>query len=220
MAKRSNTKKSSAKKAKATPKTDASLKLNKKAEKARAQAATIKAIASNAKRANAALEKAEVAAGRADDLRLTAAIELGQAKTACAETGVNFKKWCVENVTQSYDTVRKLASIGQADDPALALADLRNRTKSQVKASRAKKATAPAPDVARLIASMPEEESLSVIGKHAKKHGMMVVPASGVGQDKDIKTLFSAMKKSEKLKFLSWAAAEVDAEVMIGGVEL
>lgn len=64
---------------------------------------------------------------QANDHRLAAAIRLAEAKKVCEERKINFRRWAEESVPQSYETVRKLAGVGAAPDPQLALETWRAR---------------------------------------------------------------------------------------------
>lgn len=87
---------------------------------------TITALKPIAKEINVRFTKAAKLDGQADDHRLAAAIKLAEAKTKCEADKLNFKKWATENVSQGYETVRKLVAIGAADDPQAALEDMRD----------------------------------------------------------------------------------------------
>lgn len=163
-----------------------------------------------AKRANAALERAEKSEVRVNDLRLTAAVELGEAKTKCKEAGINFKAWASENVTYAYESVRKLATIGQADDPAKALEDLRSRTKASASKTREKNADKSYEgQVTKMITKMPAKEINIVVGNLIEDKG-----------DGALRAGFKKLKKSDKLKFLAWAAESVGAEATMNGIAL
>ena len=102
------------------------------------QAKALADLAPLAKEINHRLKEAEAIEGKALDHRLAACLQLDTAKKRCAKGKVNFKKWCDENIAQSYETVRKLAACGGAKKPALALEDLRARTARAMRVSRAK----------------------------------------------------------------------------------
>lgn len=98
--------------------------------------AVLRELAPIAKEVNARFESADKMDAKADDHRLSAAIRLAEAKDKCEKAKINFKKWCEENVKQSYETCRKLVPIGQSSEPAAALADMRNKNKKANKAHR------------------------------------------------------------------------------------
>lgn len=74
---------------------------------------------------------------KADDHRLSAAIKLAEAKALCAEHGIAFKEWVVENIQfVGYVECTRLAKIGGADDPAKALEDHRHKNSVREKDRR------------------------------------------------------------------------------------
>lgn len=90
---------------------------------------TITALKPIAKEINVRFTKAAKLDRDADDHRLAAALKLAEAKAKCEADKLNFKKWAEENVSQGYETVRKLVVIGAADDPQAALEDMRDGNK-------------------------------------------------------------------------------------------
>lgn len=87
------------------------------------------------------MELAKTLDGKADDHRLAAALKLAEAKKLCEANKISFKEWSDEHAEGlSYETVRKLASVGGAENPVLALADMRGKNKDANKEARAKKA--------------------------------------------------------------------------------
>ena len=214
------------------------------------EAAALTKLKPVAKEINTRLEKAEKMSSDAFDHRLAAAIRLEDARKMCKKAGVVFKKWVEANVTQSYETVRKLAAVGGASDPALALADLRLTTRKAVAKHTAKKnavlantndktdggpvhgGTHSAPsrtpwEIAEdMVASLPEKEQISLVEARASLLGRRVITANDAellssakapgkvsGTLKGMKKAFEAMKASEKMKFLKWAATSVGATV-------
>ena len=143
----------------ATKKTPAAKKPAKKAAakkpvKVAIDVATFEQAA--AREINVRLQKAAEIEGKADDHRLAAALKLAEAKAKCDAASINFKKWCEANVEQKFETVRKLAVVGAAKEPAKALADLREGTrqsvaKSREKAKAAKALPAPSMDAKTVI---------------------------------------------------------------------
>ena len=202
--------------------------------------ATLRKLDVKAKRANAFLEKAATADKQADDRRLSAAMEIAAAKTMCEENKINFKKWAEEHITsQAYETVRKLARIGAAPEPALALADLRNRTAKSQQKTRDKQASAkktsgsrePAEPQGRkmtgievaekALEALGDKGEASLLDSRARSHGLMVVPeelgkaASQLrrGDMAAVKEAFSFLGGGDQMKFLAWAAEEVGVEL-------
>jgi hypothetical protein len=101
---------------------------------------TITALKPIAKEINVRFIKAAKLDGQADDHRLAAAMKLAEAKAKCEADKMNFKKWAEENVSQGYETVRKLVAVGAADNPQAALEDLRGKNKDANKKLRDKQA--------------------------------------------------------------------------------
>ena len=82
-------------------------------------------LAPIAKEINALLETAGDLDRKADDRRLTVAIALERARGVCRTSGLGFRRWVDDNVSQGYEECKKLVRIGAAPDPARALADMR-----------------------------------------------------------------------------------------------
>lgn len=105
---------------------------------AKQKAATEKQLEGIAHKINSRLERAAAQENKADDHRLAAAIHLEEARQACKGTPIKFRAWVDKNVSQSYETVKTLVRIGAADDPKLALEDLRKGTAKANRESRAR----------------------------------------------------------------------------------
>jgi len=105
-----------------------------KASKASAKAAKVakdealEALEVKAIEINHRIKQAEKMEGDALDHRLAAAITAANAKAECKTNKVNFKEWCEAKLTKSYENIRKLARIGAAPNPKLALEDLRAKS--------------------------------------------------------------------------------------------
>ena len=198
-----------------------------------------------AKEINIRLEKAEKHTSEAFDHRLSAALRLEDARKMCKKAGMNFKKWAETNVTQSYETVRKLAAIGASDDPKLALEDLRISTRKAVAKHAAKKVGLAKPTSAvgavpsgapsrtaweiaeDMVASLSDKEQLSLITARALLIGYKVVTSIDAerfnrmtkeaipSEAKAMKAAFEGLKASVKMKFIKWAADEVGATVTL-----
>ena len=151
---------------------------------------TLKVLKPVAKEINVRLDKAALMDSKADDHRLAASLRLAEARARCNEADINFKSWVGDNVIQSYNTVRKLATVGDADDPKAALSDLRAGVKvaSQILRDKKKKA-----------------EVKSTV------NGIGMVPTVTSGIDA-IKLAFADLKPSDKMEFVEWAADEVGGE--------
>jgi hypothetical protein len=201
-----------------------------KGEEKAKNTATIRQLDQTAKRINAELDKAKIADKRGDDLRLAAALELDKAKQLCESAGIKFKAWSEKNVTQSWETVRKLAVIGGADNPAQAMLETRQKNAKANKKARAnvnKKDVKPAP---RIAAAKPEEVILDQIAKldepmvvnllksEASNYGLKVVGAEDVAADlESLKTAFKGLKASQRRSFVVWAVEQIGAKVTLPG---
>lgn len=187
-----------------------------------------------AKEVNVRLEKADKNDALADDHRLAAAIRLDDAKAACKEMGVTFKKWAEDNIAWSYDTVRKLARIGGADDPAAAIADMRasramqereRRERKSIEHKAAKKAASgkiagEPEEVARTaLAVMPKKQVEQVIREAAGQHKIDVGGADG-DPLAAAKNLFDDMPTVDKLRLAEYIGAKLGAEITLYGAEI
>jgi len=109
------------------------------------KAAPPKELAPLAKEVNVRLEKAAKLESDAQDHRLAAALKLAEAKEICTRAGVSFQKWAEENIKEvngkevGFQTIRKLANIGEAEDPKAALEGARAAQAERAKASRDRK---------------------------------------------------------------------------------
>jgi hypothetical protein len=118
MAKKTDTK---AAKAKAIKAKAAKAKATIKAKQDKAK----EALVPIAKEINHRLKQAAKMEADALDHRLAAAIQADKAKKQCKASRVNFKSWCDAHLTMNYENIRKLARIGAAPNPKLALDDMR-----------------------------------------------------------------------------------------------
>lgn len=153
---------------------------------------------------NVRFEKIAKLDGQADDHRLAAALRLEEAKKICGASGVRFRTWAEENVKdQSWETVRKLAAVGGAPNPALALEDMRkkNRLANEVMRKRQKTKDLEAKflggqgaAVADVLEKAKPEEALKAVKKFATNVGMTLM------SDTDAKTLKQAAKSAEMVK--------------------
>lgn len=128
------------------------IKKTTKEDKAK-HTATLRALKSVAKEVNAMLDKAAKSDDRAFDLRLSAACHLAKARETCKTDGLKFQEWCEANVQTSYKEVKRLALVGAADDPKLALEDLRAKTLARVRKSRENARATAAPTSAGRVTS-------------------------------------------------------------------
>ena len=205
---------------------------------------TINALAPIAKEINHKLEQAAKTDAKADDYRLSAAIRLAEAKAKCETDKMNFKRWAEENVTQSFETVRKLAVVGAADDPKLALADLRGKNKAANKKLRDKKkvevgsrdtkeepAAKPQTPLDRIesgLAVLDDQARLNVLESAVAKEGMAVVTKENakraLGVEKksglaELKKSFDGLSGADKMNFMEYVADAVGATVEIPFLE-
>ena len=186
------------------------------------EVATLTKLKPIAQEINERLVKASKLTSDAFDHRLAAAIRLEDASKMCKKAGMNFKKWAETNVTQSYETVRKLIAIGRSDDPKLALEDLRLSTRKAVaKHAAGKKVLANTPKSDRLpepvssassrtaweiaedmVASLSDKEQLSLVTARANLIGHKVITAQAAVAAKDAQsTSVSPQLKAMKVAF-------------------
>ena len=116
----------------------------KAAEKDKKTAEANRLLDPMAKEINARLQKAADIDVKGDDHRLAAALVLEKAREVAEAMGLSFKVWCETKITVKgasgkvigYETIRKLATVGASENPALALADMREGNKAANKKSR------------------------------------------------------------------------------------
>jgi len=154
------------------------------------QETAMKSLAPIAKEVNQILELAQRADDQAHDRRLSAALKLEEARKIAETAKLNFKAWCEKNVTQSYETVRKLVAIGGSKNPKQALEDLRHRNKKANKKLRDKKAAALAVIAApaetpyiraeKALDAMKDKDQHTFLDSKAKKIGFRVVSEDDV----------------------------------------
>jgi hypothetical protein len=157
-------------------------KAQKDAEKARAKTKleadakakhteVLRNLTTVAREINVRIEKADKLSGDANDHRLAAALQLAAAKEKCEKAKLSFKEWAEANIVgKSYETIRKLATAGAAEDPKLAIEDMRLTNKEANKKSRAKKKTAGgAPTLPRGGAALDPKKTAEAIAISALK---------------------------------------------------
>lgn len=173
---------------------------------------------------NVRFEKAAKLESDADDHRLAASLKLADAEKICETNSIPFKTWAAENVTQGWETVRKLVVIGRAgpDEAPKLLEDMRNKNSEANKAARERKkaervaataaGTAPVgvgtkpAAVSEALTTLKPEAALAVVTAHAKDLGMAVV------SDTDAKALEQFKKlPADKKGGLAGAKAVFDA---------
>jgi hypothetical protein len=177
--------------AKAAPKKNAVVIVDKVAEKAALVTKANNKLAPIAKEINARFEKIAKLEGDANDHRLSAAIRIAEAEKVCVEAGIKFAEWAVENIKeQKWETVRKLLYVGKSEDPKAALTDQRKANNERNKKHRAeKKAKAtpkalPAPKPIDVVLSLKPEEQTALVEKVSKDLGLVVKTKSEVEADK------------------------------------
>jgi hypothetical protein len=213
----------------------------KQADSKAKHTATLTTLAPMAKEINHKFTQAAKMDDKADDYRLSAAIRLAEAKAKCEADKLPFKKWFDENITeQSYENARKLVVIGEAKDPAAALADMRGKNKAANKKSRAKKkadegsrdtspskSLTPMERVEQGLAPLEDTAKVNVLDAEARKLGMQVISQSQISKlAKDakkgtadkldltaLKQAFGELKASDKMEFVTFAADAVGASV-------
>lgn len=102
-------------------------------------------LAPLAKEINVRLDKAAKLESDAHDHRLAAATQLAKAKEICTRAGVGFQAWAEANIKEvngqavGFQVIRKLANLGEQDDPKAALDAARAAQAERAKASRDRK---------------------------------------------------------------------------------
>tara|TARA_R110000824_G_scaffold326112_1_gene513085 strand:- start:1494 stop:2288 length:795 start_codon:yes stop_codon:yes gene_type:complete len=170
-----------------------------------AQATALKALAPIAKEVNIRMEKAAQMEDGAYDHRLAAALQLADASDRCAKAKIKFKEWVDESINQSYETARKLVTIGKSNNPEEALEEMRVKNKlanaalrlrkaikapvekEAVAKTAGKKAPVQTPTIRAMEALkvMPDSEAVNLIKSTAQSHGLEVVSSSEAGTVRD-----------------------------------
>jgi hypothetical protein len=223
-----------------------------KAEVAKPEKVTMKAmteqLAPIANEVNVRFEKAAAMEGKADDHRLAAALKLADAKKKVEDAGLSFKSWVEKNIKlQSWENVRKLAVVGASGDPekaALALADLRGKTKKAMQKHRDKKKasrdTSPKTmSVEEVLAAEKPARARKAIEKVGSDLGLVVMPKAEADALKQsakttpiaaearvsakqvadlglMKQAFIHLSAEDKEDFVKFAADAIGAEVDFG----
>lgn len=173
-----------------------------KEAKEKATAEATKTLAPIAKEINTRLEKAAKMEKDADDHRLAAALRLKDAEEQCKAAGLHFKKWSEEHVKgQSFETVRKLLAVGKADEPMLALQDMRAANAAANRKLREKQKA--------------ERQQPRSSAEGDESEGGSDDEPTLEGLD-GIKEAFAELKASEQMEFAEWAAKEVGAKLDMG----
>lgn len=180
---------------------------------------------------NVRFEKASKLDGQADDHRLAAALRLNEAKQLCAASGIRFREWVESHVKeQSWETVRKLAVVGGAPNPQIALEDMRGKNKEANKKHREKKKIKETAQkvfgpAEALLAAKPEE-ALKATRAFAADNGMELLSKTEAKELRQkaksaemkteepltldaLKAAFNALPARAKMDFVRFAAGEV-----------
>ena len=201
-----------------------------------AQATALRALAPIAKEVNIRMDKAAKMEDDAYDHRLAAALQLADASERCAKAKIKFKEWCDESINQSYETARKLVTIGKSNNPEEALEEMRVKNKLANAALRLRKAIkAPAEVVASTagkkapvqtptIRVMPDSEAVNRIKSTAQSHGLEVVSSEQARVVREakftandsalsrIRTIFDKCSAEEKCQIVDDLSSEVGVE--------
>lgn len=188
------------------------------AEQVRERSAFLDSLNPFAKEINHRFELATQLDGKADDHRLAASLKIAEAKKLCDENGVRFKDWAEQNIKeQSYDYVKRLAGVGAAPDPKLALEDMRRKNAELNVKHRAVKKQKERTLVQRaeVVGAMPAADAATDIATAAAALIAAPIPsrkpaAQPTGIDA-LKHAFAALKASDQMAFVKWAAEEVGA---------
>lgn len=233
--KRTRRTKKQVQKSKQNAKQNAKAKETRASEKEKLVAATEKKLAPFAKEVNYKLTKADETQDKADDYRLSAALKLAEAKKIAQEAGVPFKHWAEKNITtHTFETVRKLALIGESENPAEALKETREKNKTANKALRdqrksdpksSRKLSKPENDVdvaLNAIDRIPDEQRKKLLESVANNEGLAVVPKAeatatraSVAEDGTVdaaKVAFLALTKVQRKAFVDWAQEKITAD--------
>lgn len=202
-----------------------------------------KKLAPIATEINVRLEKANDLKEKSNDHRLAAALKLEEARKIAEEAGVKFKEWCEANVKQSYETIRRLVSVAQSEEPAKALADMREANAKANKQARARKKAAsrdavstkaipPARRALEALDGCKDDEALKLVTTKAEALGHAIVPTAELkklktaatkvvtpdavsGTVQALQEAFGRLKPSEKMTFLRWATVEVGCVLQV-----
>jgi hypothetical protein len=179
------------------------------------------------------LDKAQEIQGKADDHRLAAALKVAEAKKLAQVAGIPFKKWAEDNIkAYAFETVRKLAVVGESDNPQEALTALREKVKEANKKLRDKRKDLPKPDkgsskkeaivdvALKALDQMPDTQRRKLIESVANNEGLAVVSAAEAGRSSagkldpmaEAKASFAMLTLTEKRAFADWAQAKIDEE--------
>lgn len=222
-------------------------KAKKAAEQEKVKESAFKSLAKIAREANAKFASEERAEKRADDQRLGAAILIAEAKEIAREAKIPFKPWCEENLhfppkeeggeprKLSYETVRKLLPIGEAEsanegDGMKMLEDMRasnaaaNREARARKREEAKKDKTPEEEAAarkekaqKALDELETEEFTTVLNEQAKTAGYKVVEDDDESDEESAnitpigraEIAFGRLRGKTKTEFAKWVCEQM-----------
>ncbi|MEE9598178.1 MAG: hypothetical protein V3V96_15510 [Acidiferrobacterales bacterium] len=217
---------------KRTPKTRT---LPAKAATAKALDLTVK-LNSTAKEINVRLEKAKTANQKAQDHRLAAALLLAEARTKCNEGGVKFKSWVADNIMQSYDTVRKLASVGASENPTEALENIRlankehsvTKRKKLTKAKELEQKVTPYQRATKAVEVLEDQVQLNLATSIVGKADLVVISKTELKEIKKLATskdsgtaletviiAFDTLSLSDRMRLVEYGAKRVGVTITV-----
>ena len=159
----------------------------KKLERQQEVNATLKAMRPSATKVNRALDDYLKMSQKADDKRLIASVVLSEAKEQCATHKLNFKAWCTDNLRHSYETIRRLIPVGDAERAK------EGAGKAMLDDMRAKNAE-------RNIAHRAKKKAGSKSREYSERPKLSMREA------------FEALSADEQLSFVEWAAKKCGLE--------
>ena len=185
-----------------------------KADAIREAEKSVKTMARDIKRS---LDQAAKMEEDAFDKRLHAAIELAKAKKIVVAAGGRFKEWCERTIeTHTYETLRKLAAHGAADDPRASLEGNREDQKKRQQELRERRMAeaakkSPSAHADEALAGMDEEAVLAYIAAKAEELGIKSKSAKKVSAPtvESVMADFGKLEEADKIKVAEQAAEAV-----------
>ncbi len=204
------------------------------------QTAIMRELRPVAKQINAMIEQSTKADTRSFDLRLSAAVTLATARKTCTKGKVNFKAWSEANITIGYKEVKRLALVGESDNPQLALEDMRASTARRVAAHKERSttpaATTSAPRVTHATEpkksayvaaldhaqSLNEDEQIKIAGELAAGVGLVTATKDRLPFEATVEMAHTMLKRispGERRKVLRWLTELVEEDAAAAGIE-
>ena len=222
-----------------TKSTKAASRLDAKAKGA--QTTALAKLEPVAKEINHRLSRASKMEDDATDHRLAAALQLANAKQQCREAKIKFQEWCEAHVLlQTYSTVRRLATIGEAgaEQGQKMLDDMRGKNAESNRAARGRekiektaRAVAaqetPSSMLSKALSAMKEPQALKSLSQAASTLGHALVGEAEAqaarkaaevvkyGPVEQIKALFAAATPSEKMAVVNHMVKAVGATIIM-----